>query len=131
MLRRSAPASAASGCSQQQQRLLEPARLVRSSGGSSGSRPRRAITTVAAASTSSSSRCVPRPGCEVLDLMLCTPAQPQHAHYRTRSPEFLPLGDGDAIVLPRARPDIGPAYMLSKEEAVEVQMQVSARAHRM
>lgn len=45
-----------------------------------------------------------------------------------RSPEFLPLGDGDAILLPRARPDMGPTYMLSKEEAVEVQMQVTARA---
>jgi len=39
------------------------------------------------------------------------------------SPEFLPLGDGDAIRLPHERPDAGPRYEYSRDEAITIQLQ--------
>jgi hypothetical protein len=37
--------------------------------------------------------------------------------------EFLPLGDGDAIRLPHERPDAGPRYEYSRDEAINIQLQ--------
>lgn len=36
---------------------------------------------------------------------------------------FLPLGDGDAIRLPHERPDAGPRFEYSLDEAINIQLQ--------
>lgn len=39
-------------------------------------------------------------------------------------PDSIPLGDGDAIAVPRVRKELGPRYDYTKEQAVDVQLQV-------
>lgn len=39
------------------------------------------------------------------------------------SASFLPLGDGDAIRLPHERPDAGPRFEYSRDEAINIQLQ--------
>lgn len=70
------------------------------------------------------------------NLCLFPPPPPHTTHARTTnqqqaasssssssSPEFLPLGDGDAIKLPYERPDAGPRFEYSRDEAINIQLQ--------
>eukprot|EP00878_Enallax_costatus_P017464 GHUV01018345.1.p1 GENE.GHUV01018345.1~~GHUV01018345.1.p1 ORF type:complete len:169 (+),score=14.98 GHUV01018345.1:182-688(+) len=58
-------------------------------------------------------------------------ATPHAAHPDSSSvPESVPphiyLGDGDAIFLPKPRTEAGPSFEYDKEQAVEVQLQVTS-----
>lgn len=61
--------------------------------------------------------------------LLCTCMQATSSSSSFSSPEselsqsFLPLGDGDAIRLPHERPDAGPRFEYSRDEAINIQLQ--------